>query len=204
MFPETVLHTERLLLRPFGSSDIPDTQASCSDSLIQQWLPLPQPYTLDDATSWCTTVAPALRESGDGIHFAVTDLPTGRLMGTVGLKKTDWRARTSEVGYWISPWARGKGFATEATRAVARWLLTEQQFQRLELRAATGNISSQKVAISAGFRREGILRNAGFVHDGRVDLVLFSLLPGDSAVRADALRSHASGATRGKRGSSPE
>ncbi|MFJ7629216.1 GNAT family N-acetyltransferase [Streptomyces sp. NPDC097595] len=180
MFPETVLRTERLLLRPFGSGDIPDTQASCSDPLTQQWLPLPQPYTLEDATSWCTNVASALRESGDGIHFAVTDSPNGRLMGTVGLKKTDWRARTSEVGYWISPWGRGVGIATEATRAVARWLLTEQRFQRLELRAATGNTASQKVALRAGFHREGILRDAGFVHNGRVDLVLFSLLPDDS------------------------
>ncbi|WP_405940262.1 GNAT family N-acetyltransferase [Streptomyces sp. NBC_00726] len=179
MFPETALHTERLLLRPFDSSDIPDVQASCSDSLTLQWLPLPRPYTLEDATSWCTKVAPALHESGDGIHFAVTDCRAGRLMGTVGLKKTDWRARTSEVGYWISPWGRGNGIAVEATRAVARWLLTEQQFQRLELRAATGNAASQKVAIRAGFRREGILRNAGFVHTGRVDLVLFSLLPDD-------------------------
>ncbi|MFF7879820.1 GNAT family N-acetyltransferase [Streptomyces sp. NPDC020794] len=77
--------------------------------------------------------------SGDGIHFAVTDSPTGRLMGTVGLKKTDWRARVSEVDYWISPWARGNGIAAEATQALARWLLADQQFQRLELRAATEN-----------------------------------------------------------------
>ncbi|WP_346341942.1 GNAT family protein [Streptomyces sp. SID2563] len=174
-----MLRTERLLLRPFDGSDIPDTQASCSDSLTQRWLPLPRPYTLEDATSWCTEVAPALRESGDGIHFAVTDSLTGRLMGTVGLKKTAWQARTSEVGYWISPWGRGKGIAAEATRAVAQWLLTEHQFQRLELRAATGNTASQKVAIGAGFQREGVLRNAGFIHTGRVDLVLFSRVPDD-------------------------
>ncbi|MGW4544078.1 GNAT family N-acetyltransferase [Streptomyces chartreusis] len=187
MFPETVLHTERLTLRPFSSSDIADTQASCSDSLTQQWLPLPQPYTLDDATAWCTKVAPALHESGDGIHFAVTDYDTGRLMGTVGLKKTDWRARVSEVGYWISPWARGNGIATEATRALARWLLTDQQFQRLELRAATENTASQKVALRAGFHHEGILRNAGFVHTGRVDLALFSLLPDDSTTTGSTI-----------------
>jgi hypothetical protein len=27
--------------------------------------------------------------------------------------------------------------------------------------------------------REGVARNAGFVHDGRVDMVVFSLVPGD-------------------------
>lgn len=182
MFPETVLHTKRLTLRPFNSSDIPDTQASCSDPLTQQWLPLPQPYTLDAAAAWCTAVAPGLRESGDGIHFAITDSHTGRLMGTAGLKKTDWRAQVSEVGYWVSPWARGNGIAAEATRALAQWLLDDQKYQRLELRAAAENTPSQKAALKAGFRREGILRNAGFVHTGRVDLILFSLLPNDLTV----------------------
>ncbi|MFD7493570.1 GNAT family N-acetyltransferase [Streptomyces sp. NPDC059832] len=118
------------------------------------------------------------------MQFAVTDARTKRLMGQVGLKKTDWRTLVSEVGYWVSPWARGHGVATEATRAVARWLLADQQFQRLELRAATENTASQKVALKAGFHREGTLRNAGFVHGGRVDLVLFSMLPGDLASSA--------------------
>ncbi|MER7915533.1 MULTISPECIES: GNAT family N-acetyltransferase [unclassified Streptomyces] len=179
MFPETVLHTDRLVLRPFTAADAQDTRASCADALTQRWLPLPRPYTLDDATAWCTSVSHALRESGDGIHFAVTDRRTERLMGTVGLKKTDWRGRTSEVGYWVSPWARGHGIAAEATRALAHWLLTGHRFERLELRAATANTASQKTALRCGFHREGILRNAGFVHDGRVDLVLFSLVADD-------------------------
>ncbi|MBA9043730.1 MULTISPECIES: GNAT family N-acetyltransferase [Streptomyces] len=179
MFPETVLHTDRLLLRPFTAADAQDTQASCADVLTQRWLPLPRPYTLDAATAWCTSVSHGLRESGDGIHFAVTDTRADRLMGTVGLKKTDWRGRTSEIGYWVSPWARGHGIAAEATRALAHWALTDHRFERLELRAATADTASRKTALAAGFRHEGILRNAGFVHDGRVDLVLFSLVADD-------------------------
>ena len=179
MFPATVLHSRRLVLRAFDTSDIPDTHASCSDSLTQRWLPLPRPYTLDDATAWCTTTAHAMRNSGDGIQFAITDAGTKRLMGQVGLKKTDWRALVSEVGYWVSPWARGHGIAAEATRTLAHWLLTIQQFQRMELRAATENTASQAVALKAGFHCEGTLRNAGFVNGGRVDLVLFSLVPDD-------------------------
>ncbi|MFH7334162.1 GNAT family N-acetyltransferase [Streptomyces sp. KHY 26] len=179
MFPETVLHTDRLVLRPFTDADIEDTRASCADALTQRWLPLPRPYTSADATAWCTSVSHALRESGDGIHFAVTDARTERLPGTVGLKKTDWRARVSEVGYRVSPWARGDGVAAEATRALARRLLADHRFERLELRAATADTASRRTAVTAGFHPEGILRNAGFVHDGRVDLVRFSLLPDD-------------------------
>ncbi|MGI5254893.1 GNAT family N-acetyltransferase [Actinacidiphila glaucinigra] len=181
MFPDTVLHTERFVLRPFTPDDAQDTWASCVDPLTQRWLPLPRPYTPEEAMAWCTTGSHALRASGDGIHFAVAERDGGRLVGTVGLKRTDWRVRTSEVGYWVSPWARGRGTAAEATRALAAWLLTEQGFHRLELRAATGNTASQRVAAKAGLRREGVLRDAGFVHTGRVDLVVFSLVRGDLA-----------------------
>jgi hypothetical protein len=33
--------------------------------------------------------------------------------------------------YWLAPWARGRGAATEATRAVGRWLLADQRFERM-------------------------------------------------------------------------
>jgi RimJ/RimL family protein N-acetyltransferase len=119
------------------------------------------------------------RESGDGIHFAMADPGSGRLLGSISLKKTDWRALTSEVGYWVSPWAHGRGLAAEATRALAEWLLGKQGFERLELRAATGNTASQRVAVKAGFTREGVLRSAGFVHAGRVDLAVYSKINAD-------------------------
>ena len=58
-------------------------------------------------------------------------------------------------------------------------MLRDQGVERLELRAATGNLASQRVAEKAGFTREGVLRNAGYVNDGRVDMVVYSLVRGD-------------------------
>jgi RimJ/RimL family protein N-acetyltransferase len=178
-FPEVSIRTGTLTLRPFTGGDADATYAGCSDEVTQRWLALPQPYTVDIATAWCTTVSHALRESGDGVHFAITDTDSGRFLGTVGLKKTDWTARVSEVGYWIAPWARGRGVAAGATRAVGRWLLADQGFERMELKAAVENVASQRVAERAGLHREGIMRNASFTHGGRVDLILFSLIPRD-------------------------
>ncbi|MFK0191629.1 GNAT family N-acetyltransferase [Kitasatospora sp. NPDC090308] len=126
IFPETVLHTDRLPLRSFTAEDVNDTRAACSDELTQQWQPLPDPYTTEHAASWCTDVSHRLRASGDGIHFAVTGGDSGQLLGTGGLKKTDWPARVSGVGcYWTAPWARGRGVTVEATRALGEWLLGE-------------------------------------------------------------------------------
>jgi RimJ/RimL family protein N-acetyltransferase len=79
------------------------------------------------------------------------------------------------------PWGRERGLAAEATRALAEWLLGKHGFERLELRAATGNTAPQRVAVKAGFTREGVLRNAGLIHAGRADLALYSKISADLA-----------------------
>jgi len=67
----------------------------------------------------------------------------------------------------------------EAVTAVTRYALTEAGLHRVVIRVAPGNTASIRVAEKAGFIREGVARNAGAVHDGRVDLVVFSLIRPD-------------------------
>lgn len=67
---------------------------------------------------------------------------------------------------------------TEALSAVTDCVLG-QGFIRVEVRAAVGNVGSQRVAEKAGFRREGVLRRAGHTHAGPVDLVVLSRLADD-------------------------
>jgi len=178
-FPMTELKTERLLLRAHGESDIEPTVALFADELSKRWLSAPQPYTHEDGRRWCTETAHLLRAMGDGVQWVIADPATGRYLGGIGIKGSDWQRRSTEVGYAMSPHARGKGYAAEATRAVAEWVLCEQRFNRIELLAATGNAASQRVAEKAGFVREGIARNAGFTHSGPQDMVLYSLIPDD-------------------------
>jgi RimJ/RimL family protein N-acetyltransferase len=85
-------------------------------------------------------------------------------------------SRTTEIGYWLGPWARGVGVMRGAVTQLAFWAFREQRF---ELRVATGNVPSRRVAEACGFARAGVLRKAGYVHAGRVHLIVCSLVPGD-------------------------
>ncbi|MBB6172855.1 RimJ/RimL family protein N-acetyltransferase [Nocardiopsis mwathae] len=179
--PVVILKTERLTLRAFTEADIDDVYAAVRDPLIQTWLPLPEPgvpYTRADAEEWCLTGAPESRAGGDGQNWAVTDRRTGRFLGSVGLTRTMWVVRSTEVGYWTAPWSRGTGVAAEAVTAVSRWAL-DQGLERVVLRAATANTASRRVAEKSGFAFEGIERNAMLLHEGRADLALYSLIPSD-------------------------
>ena len=176
-FHATTLTAGDLTLRPLTQRDADDVAEACQDPETLRWLPIPRPYTLANAEWFIGTFAPAQRESGAGIVFAIES--AGRLVGVIDLKHVNWSSKVAEVGYWVAPWARGRGVASCATRALAEWAIRGHGFERVEVFAALGNTASQRAAEKAGFVREGVARNAGYVHDGRVDLVLFSLVPVD-------------------------
>jgi precorrin-6B C5,15-methyltransferase / cobalt-precorrin-6B C5,C15-methyltransferase len=177
IFPETTLAAENLILRPFTPTDADDVTEACQDSETLRWLLLPRPVTRANVEWFIGTFGPGQRESGAGIVFAIES--AGRLAGAIDLKGVNWTARVAEVGYWVAPWARGRGVAAQATRVLCEWAIRDHGFERVQLFAATGNAASQRVAEKAGFVREGVARNACCVPDGRADMVLFSLVPQD-------------------------
>ena len=176
-FPETTRTAGDLTLRPFSLSDADDVVSACQDPETLRWLPLPRPYTRANAEWFIGTFGPQQRESGAGAVFAIES--AGKLAGAIDLKNANWVTKVAEVGYWVAPWARGRGVASCAARVLSRWAIRDNGFERVELFAATGNTASQRAAEKAGFVREGIARNACCVNGGRMDMVLFSLVPDD-------------------------
>ena len=176
-FPEVTIPGDRIRLRPLTAADVAPVVEACVDEVTQTWLPLPRPYTEADGRWFCLEFAPRQRDSGQGIVLGIEF--DSRLAGVIDLKRTDWRARTTEIGYWAAPWARGRGLMREAVRLLTRWVIEGHGFARVEIRVATANVASQRVAVAAGYTREGVLRSAGFVHAGRVDLLVYSFIERD-------------------------
>jgi RimJ/RimL family protein N-acetyltransferase len=187
-FPDISISTDRLVLRPLEQADVPAYTAMMNDEVVAAWTSVPAPYSEADAEEWIGRRAPAERTEGRGIVFAVAEVLTQRLVGTVHLKNADWRLLTVEADCVIAPWARGEGYAGESVLAVAQWLFEDQKFERLELRTAADNTASQQVAQKIGCINEGVLRSAwtarSRTEDGgwvqlRTDLLVWSLLPED-------------------------
>ena len=176
-FPALTVATPRLDIRPLAAADAPEVEAILADRLTRRWLPLPDDSTIDGRT-WCTDVAGRQREIGDGDHYVALRREDGRLVAVLWTSRTDWTARATEVSYLVAPGARGFGVASEAVDAIVIALLLEHGFERIELRIAPGNTASRRVAEKAGIVYEGLQRNAGYVHGGRVDLQMWSLVAG--------------------------
>ncbi|GAT71831.1 putative ribosomal N-acetyltransferase ydaF [Microbacterium sp. HM58-2] len=175
--PVVIEATADLTLSPFTIDDAPALTEAVDDTQLRRWLPLPDPYTISIAESWCIGTTRELRDNGQGLVLALRH--RGQFAGCIDAKRVDWRARTAELGYWTASACRGRGLMPQAVSAFSSWLIADLGFQRLELRIAPGNLSSIRVAEKAGFTYEGIARNAGYTDVGRVDLAIFSRIASD-------------------------
>jgi ribosomal-protein-alanine N-acetyltransferase len=178
-FPDLLIATPRVLVRALTVADAEPVDRVFGDRLTQRWLPFPADFGPIDGKSWCTEMAQERRAMGFGDHYGVIRREDDQLVGCVWTKRTDWPARSTEVSFAVSPEARGYGFAAEAVDGLAIELIMRHDFQRIEMRVASGNTASRRVAEKAGFSYEGLLRNAGHVHSGRVDLQMWSLVAAD-------------------------
>jgi RimJ/RimL family protein N-acetyltransferase len=187
-FPNISISTERLVLRPLDTDDVPALAEMMNDEQVAAWTDVPRPFTEEAARTWITECAPAERAAGDGLALAVTEFLTQRLVGVIRLTKTNWHVRSTEMSYIVAPWARGEGYASEAALATAQWLFGDQKFERVELRTAADNTAAQQVAQKIGCISEGVLRGACIAHvhtedggwsDVRTDFIVWSLLPED-------------------------
>ncbi|MCF0093176.1 GNAT family N-acetyltransferase [Micromonospora sp. MH99] len=174
-----VVEAHGVRLRPFRAGDIADLVEGCADPLSQRFVSsMPSPYTEIDAHWWVEAGAPAVW-AGGGAAYAIADPATDRLLGGAGLSNPVPGRSQAEIGYWLRQAARGRGVATAATRA-----LSEHAFGtgtlRLELLTELENAASQRVALAAGFRYEGLRRSAGQRRDGgRHDLLTWVRLADD-------------------------
>jgi RimJ/RimL family protein N-acetyltransferase len=178
-FPQLTVATPRLHVQPLAAADALAVSEIFADRQTRRWLPFPAGAGPAEGLAWCTDLAGERRESGAGDHYAVVRREDGGIVGLLWTERTDWLAKSTEVCYAVSAAARGFGVAAEAIDALAIALILEHGFQRIEMRVAPGNTASRRVAEKAGFVYEGLLRNAGHVHSGRVDLEMWSLVAGD-------------------------
>ena len=121
---------------------------------------------------------PALAERGRLLALAAVEAEIGEIVGGGTLHHLDSERKIVEIGYFVLPHARRRGFATIIARLLSVHAFT-LGIQRVAAYVNVGNAASERVAERAGFTREGIVRSMPKPDGRRVDKTLFSLLPGE-------------------------
>jgi RimJ/RimL family protein N-acetyltransferase len=152
-----VLSQGPVTLRRPVPADEPGIVATYGDPESVRWYGAPQPYTPAHAARLVHDHVPTEWARGVEAIFAVAG-PDHAYAGTVDLRISPTDPAVGEVGYLISPAARGRGYATAALGAISRWGFAELGLSRVVWRAEVGNYASRRVAEKAGFAFEGVQR----------------------------------------------
>ena len=103
----------------------------------------------------------------------------GALSGTLGCHPIDWSNRNCSLGYWIDAGQEGKGIITRCCGVMLDYVFDELGLHRAEIRCGTANQRSCAVPERLGFTREGVVRQAEWVNDHWVDLIVWGMLEED-------------------------
>lgn len=156
--------SERLFLRPAWPEDWEAVYRGIADErIVRNLASAPWPYGPDDAKSYAKRV-----QDPDLPGFVLT-LPGEGVIGSAGMGRD---LETDEVilGYWIAREHWGKGFATEAARAVLAIARTLGH-RRVAASHFVDNPASGKVLRKAGFRATGEVRPGFSLARGHSDPV---------------------------------
>jgi RimJ/RimL family protein N-acetyltransferase len=148
------IETARLRLREHRREDFASCAAMWSQPEVTRYIG-GRPFTEEE------TWARFLRYTGHWVvvgfgYWVIEDRETGTFLGEAGFAdfKRDIEPRidgTPEVGWVLTPGAHGKGYATEAVRAVLAWGEMKANFQRTVCLINPENAPSIRVALKCGF-----------------------------------------------------
>jgi RimJ/RimL family protein N-acetyltransferase len=144
-----VLETERLTLRRPTLADVKAIEHLANDRRIaENTRRLPHPYSQDHAIEFVRAIANDKRETAFLIENNYTPI------GMVGV---DWHQPDApELGYWLGVAHWGRGFATEAARAVIDFSFEEFDVEHLLSGARVANPSSRNILEKCGFQWSGV------------------------------------------------
>ena len=112
-----------------------------------------------------------------------------QLCGAVRINHIERENRKASVGYYLGEKYLGKGLATSSVRAVLKFAFQRLGFNRIELKCASNNVASQRVAERLGFAWEGLLRQAELVDGVYLDHFVYGLLRADfESCEAESLK----------------
>jgi ribosomal-protein-serine acetyltransferase len=141
---------------------------------LRRWLPWVDGTRTPEDTRYFLHIATQQFASNQGYHCGIWY--RGELAGTISHHRIDWRNRGTSFGYWLGEAYQGQGLMTRACAALVGHAFGPQGLNRVEIRAATENHRSRAIPIRLGFREEGVLRQAEWLYDHYVDLVVHALL----------------------------
>jgi RimJ/RimL family protein N-acetyltransferase len=170
------LETDRLVLREFIEGDLEAVFAYQSDPRYLQYYPWLERRLEDVRTFLNTWISWQFDRPRAKFQLAIVLAADGRLVGNCGLRKAAAHAQEAELGYEINPSYWGRGYASEAARAMLAFGFQDLSLHRVWAECVAANRASARVLEKLGMQPEGRLRENRWMKGEWWDTLLFGLL----------------------------
>jgi RimJ/RimL family protein N-acetyltransferase len=149
---QILLKTERLIIRNFTENDFLDLHEYLSDPHTYIYEP-GNPITIEQSKKMCE------ERSRGNIFIAVELANEKKLIGHIYFNKMEPKEfNIFEIGYIFNKKYHGKGYATEAAKAIIEYGFAELKAHKIIAHCNPKNIASWKLLERAGMKREGELK----------------------------------------------
>jgi RimJ/RimL family protein N-acetyltransferase len=119
----------------------------------------------------------AVRRRQDTRIFGIRQLEGDRLVGSCQLHSIHTVHRSAELQLRIGAGdARGRGIGTEATRLLLQYGFEQLELHRIYLYVFESNEAARRLYKRAGFRTEGVLKEAARIEDSWRDVLVLAVL----------------------------
>ena len=138
------IETERLILRPLTVADAGDVFLWAGDPVVNRYMPYPVHQSVEQTKQWLSTL-------GDKDEFGFCLKETGQVIGSGSIKYVE-EYDAYELGYNLNCAFWGKGYATEAAKAMLQWAYEQRNARKFMARHVTKNTAPGNVIRKCGFQ----------------------------------------------------
>ena len=169
------LETERLLLRRIDTNDVDEILALRGNPVTMKYIPRPLAKSKEEALEHIAMIENKI-VTNSGINWGITIKGNPKIIGIIGHYKISTENHRAEIGYMALPETNGKGYMSEAIKAVLTYGFEQLDLHSVEAIIDPENKASERVLQKNGFVKEAhILENE--LWEGKFwDTVIYSLL----------------------------
>ena len=164
---------DRIYLRPLEREDAPLLEVFINDPEVTRTLSVYRPLNRQHEEEFIDGIAKSEHDIVLAIALKVDD----RMIGTTGLHRLNFTDRRAAFGISIGAkdeW--NKGYGTEAARLIVRYGFETLNLNRISLLVFETNLRGIRAYEKAGFKREGVLRQAVYRESRYVDVFAYGIL----------------------------
>ncbi len=170
------IHTKRLRIRNLKLSDLKDFHFYRSNPEVVKFQGF-DVKNLEECREFIRTQMHQLfGKPMEWVQYGIEKLENNKLIGDCAIKISSNDEGTASIGITLSPKEQNKGYAKEVMLGILHFLFEQQNVHRVVETLITNNISSEKLVLSIGFRKEGIFLESSFVEDKWIDSLQYAML----------------------------